>query len=319
MKWAIQIAIVLTTWTCFGAEKPAWKPSLAYGAASDCPEHNGRRTNTSEVAEYRGVKAYIEGAATRQGKSCEQKVAIHWITRDGKRHEHALDAKDSQYVLVDFSSSGSELLVQWDKDTDEGRGQEQVSLGVLSLSTGDLRWKSVWQEMGWKECWATVEAQGYLSDGRPVIRPRPSIHGSHPGGNCVTTPVLYAWKWETGAVEKLPDDIVVRRVGREIDRANQPCRTDPDIVGECFWTHGRASYFNGGPSLRIWRIGTDRMLGVTTEQLPKNAAALIGLGNDFFVNDVYGDFQVCPFEKQKPGHMQPVCVESAKNLVLKKR
>jgi hypothetical protein len=36
-------------------------------------------------------------------------------------------------------------------------------------------------------------------------------------------------------------------------------------------------------------------------------------------NEVYGDFLVCPFTKFKPGHMQFVCIDSAKHLVVHSR
>jgi hypothetical protein len=34
--------------------------------------------------------------------------------------------------------------------------------------------------------------------------------------------------------------------------------------------------------------------------------------------DIFGDFIVCPFTKQKEGHMQMICVESARNLVIQR-
>jgi hypothetical protein len=34
---------------------------------------------------------------------------------------------------------------------------------------------------------------------------------------------------------------------------------------------------------------------------------------------MWGDFLVCPFTRQKPREMQMICIEDAKNIVLKKR
>jgi hypothetical protein len=34
---------------------------------------------------------------------------------------------------------------------------------------------------------------------------------------------------------------------------------------------------------------------------------------------IFGDFVVCPFTRSKPGEMQLVCIESAKNVVVRKR
>jgi len=36
-------------------------------------------------------------------------------------------------------------------------------------------------------------------------------------------------------------------------------------------------------------------------------------------NDIYGDFLVCPFTRARPREMQLMCIESAKNIVVKKR
>src|SRR5439155_26631041 len=50
--------------------------------------------------------------------------------------------------------------------------------------------------------------------------------------------------------------------------AARPCKTDPRVVGDCFRVHGRLAYYNGNPSFRIWRIGTDRILGVQDDEAP---------------------------------------------------
>ena len=36
-------------------------------------------------------------------------------------------------------------------------------------------------------------------------------------------------------------------------------------------------------------------------------------------NEILGDFLVCPFTRPRPGKMQLMCIESAKNVVVKKR
>jgi hypothetical protein len=33
---------------------------------------------------------------------------------------------------------------------------------------------------------------------------------------------------------------------------------------------------------------------------------------------IFGDFEVCPFTPEQSGHMQMVCVQSVKNLVVKR-
>ena len=104
------------------------------------------------------------------------------------------------------------------------------------------------------------------------------------------------------------------------------CKGNPDLVGQCFKMHGRVYIANGGPQMRILRIGTDRVLGVVPSEdeiIPdKLSKALFKddgeWGSDVYGRSVYGDFEVCPFTKRKPEEMQMVCVESASHLVVKK-
>ena len=112
----------------------------------------------------------------------------------------------------------------------------------------------------------------------------------------------------------------------------------------CYWTHGRLSFYNGDPTLRIWKIGTRRLLGVFngpshfppritsfdddvfSPELPKNLEKIYRaewkrLERDhrgIFPNDVFADFEVCPLEPEKKGEMQAVCIESAKNIFVEK-
>jgi hypothetical protein len=71
--------------------------------------------------------------------------------------------------------------------------------------------------------------------------------------------------------------------------------------------------------MRIWRVGTDRILGVVPaedEIIPKGLRKALDEGGQW--PEVFGDFEVCPFTKEKPGEMQMVCVESASRLVIEK-
>lgn len=86
--------------------------------------------------------------------------------------------------------------------------------------------------------------------------------------------------------------------------------------------HGRLSVYNGAPALRIWKIGTRRVLGVSDQRFLKAGYKNIPDNIRGMVNqdtDVYGDFHVCPFTKSRPNEMQLVCVEIGKNLSAKKR
>ena len=106
------------------------------------------------------------------------------------------------------------------------------------------------------------------------------------------------------------------------DKAAAQCKNNADLVGQCFRLHGRAFFSNGTPDLRIWQVGTNRILGVTghpqaddadTPIVPPNLLNALA-GFDHFL---FGDFEVCPLTPKQQGHMQMVCVERAEHLAIK--
>jgi len=86
--------------------------------------------------------------------------------------------------------------------------------------------------------------------------------------------------------------------------------------------HGRLSVYNGTPSIRLWPIGTKRLLGVldpkdiSAEPGPNTIPPAVESKLDFD-KDVFGDFVVCPLTRSRPGRMQTVCIESGKNLAVR--
>ena len=92
------------------------------------------------------------------------------------------------------------------------------------------------------------------------------------------------------------------------------CRGNNDVVAACYPVHGRMFLANGSPSLRIWPVGTSRLLGVMPSEqeiIPSKIREQLAFGVR-----VYADFQVCPFTQQEPGQMQFICVESASNVII---
>lgn len=100
------------------------------------------------------------------------------------------------------------------------------------------------------------------------------------------------------------------------------CREQPQLIGKCFRVHGRLAVYNGTPAIRLWRIGTRRILGVSDQRfsnpeyrnLPESLARHIN-GE----NEILGDFLVCPFTRPEPREMQLICIESARNVVVRER
>ena len=93
------------------------------------------------------------------------------------------------------------------------------------------------------------------------------------------------------------------------------CAGRPEIVAPCFELRGRLSFYNGAPSARIWRIGTTRMLGVHHDELPAALASQLR----GFDTEAWGVFTVCPLSRERPGHMQFVCVEDWRDITLRNR
>lgn len=94
------------------------------------------------------------------------------------------------------------------------------------------------------------------------------------------------------------------------------CKENPELVGECFTVHGRVTAANGAPYLRLWIVGTNRMLGVSLEGEGVPDCALEHIKIDR--SQVYGDFLLCPFTEDRPGWMRYACIESASNLVVER-
>ena len=99
------------------------------------------------------------------------------------------------------------------------------------------------------------------------------------------------------------------------------CRQHPLVIGRCFTMRGRLSIYNGAPALRLWRVGTRRMLGISEQRFAVAGYRNVPVEIENQVNqdvDLFGDFLVCPFTESHPGEMQLVCIESGKNLVVRK-
>ncbi len=95
------------------------------------------------------------------------------------------------------------------------------------------------------------------------------------------------------------------------------CKSNPAVVAACFTIHGTMSAHNGTPTFRIWDEKTHRILGVHGERdgLPPELIPILMKPNgDAFGKLFDGDYTVCPFTKERAGHMRSVCVEDVKNL-----
>jgi hypothetical protein len=103
--------------------------------------------------------------------------------------------------------------------------------------------------------------------------------------------------------------------------AKPGCKGNPRVVGTCYSVHGRLSPGADTIELRLWPVGTHRMLGVSDGPAINDAENPIYPQNIIFRRGdetIYGDFEVCPFTPEREGEMQFVCIESATHLVVKR-
>ena len=116
--------------------------------------------------------------------------------------------------------------------------------------------------------------------------------------------------------------LIMILAGLSAKAAEKSCKRHPKVMGECFIVHGRLSRFNGTPSVRLWKVGTNRILGVSEgrfyldgyRNLPESLEKMLS-----WETELFGNFLVCPFTHEKPGEMRLICIESASDLVKKKR
>jgi len=93
-------------------------------------------------------------------------------------------------------------------------------------------------------------------------------------------------------------------------------------VNEPFTVHGRLSCYNGNPTMRIWIVGSNRILGIseregiTEPRFPARIRAIFNDGRGWFNKEVFADFLVQPLAPDKKGHMRPVRILDATNVVV---
>jgi hypothetical protein len=100
------------------------------------------------------------------------------------------------------------------------------------------------------------------------------------------------------------------------------CKEHPMLNGPCFKVRGRMSFYNGNPTLRIWPLGTRRMLGISQGRFYLQDYA--NVPDDLvrrlsWETEMLADFTVCPFTDDRPGEMRLICVECAENISIKER
>ena len=89
------------------------------------------------------------------------------------------------------------------------------------------------------------------------------------------------------------------------------------FVGPCQTVHGRLFLTNGTPGARLWKVGTNRVLGVWEWIGEGSPCPLPTYLEKPLVKDdkvVFADFVIRPVTQSTPGYMQMVCVVSGSKM-----
>jgi hypothetical protein len=85
-----------------------------------------------------------------------------------------------------------------------------------------------------------------------------------------------------------------------------------------FTIHGRLRNYMGYAQMRIWIIGSTRILGVEEETSESEKIAALFPKGGWFEYAVYGDFTVEPLAPDIKGHKRPVRILGVRNIVLER-
>jgi hypothetical protein len=157
---------------------------------------------------------------------------------------------------------------------------------------------------------------------RPMTRPEKSFSSTiswpidHPSSMTANKSLEQCVSWQMmRLLSWIPLGITTTITMATVAADGSACLRHESRVGDCREIRARVTYANGNPSVRIWPIGTQRILGVRESDpplLPDELARRLS-----WDHAVYGSLRVCPLVKERPGHMQIVCVASAQDLAVR--
>lgn len=94
------------------------------------------------------------------------------------------------------------------------------------------------------------------------------------------------------------------------------CANDPRVIDACYGTEGTIIiYANMRPYLNP--DGTKELLGISQKSNTEDTDYFWPADIEKMMSynsTLHGNFRVCPFTKKKPGEMQIVCIQTARNL-----
>jgi hypothetical protein len=286
----------------------------------DCAHKEAVRFDQGATTQGRagGPTAFVKIVASRYSSgNCDVRTTLHVKSGEQELEFPIAHNTNAGFELVDWSPNANLILVSSERWTDEFSAPLLTIYDTRQNRQRSIEVAALFAARGWEHCSAIVEATGFTPTGDIVVTAGPGSLQGRPK-DCIANESYWTFDLQGRQLRQMPAGFRQKRYGKVVAPDVRPCKEDPNVVDACFTLRGRVFVSNGTPSLRIWRVGTDRILGVfdpENEIVPDNLAKRL----DGYGVEVYGDFEVCPFTKSKPDEMQMVCVESASRLVAKRR
>jgi hypothetical protein len=285
------------------ADAPGW---LATRAAPPCSTKVGVRASRSELVQFGSISASIAAQSSREETGeCTQSASL-WMTGNGVSHQFELSGAAAYvFSIVDFAPDASAILLFREKAFAAPGEDTAPEAALLAFGDAGPRWQPVMQFAGWKPCAGILEPQGFLSPRAILFRASPpaapaALHA------CVQQTRFVSLDLATRKLALLPASTVVRRNGRLAGGPLLSCQSDPDLVGACYRMRGRVSVSSDGVGMRVWQVGTAKVMDLAEGMLPDELAEQVTPAMR-----VYANMLVCPVHANGPKAPDTVCIESA--------
>ena len=296
-------------WLAFGllsgvlkAAEPSLLMPLAQTIAPPCSKHSGVRSTRSDVVALAQVTASISAQATREGESCIQSAAL-WVTQKGVSQQFELpDAGAKNLAIWDVAPDASAVLLS----SYQPGADDSWQLAVVPLADGTVKWTPPGELLGFHNCGAELQPQGFLDPRHIVIAASPQKF-AHALPDCVTKATLFSAETDRHQA-KIIAPATISRLAAAISGSFQSCQSDPDVVGACYRTRARLALTKDGNGMTLWPVGSGHFLSVQEDMVPEELRAQVSADQR-----IYATMLICPISPERSGPHR-ICIDSATDL-----
>jgi hypothetical protein len=229
------------------------------------------------------------------------------MTGSGVSHQFDLSGAGAYvFSIVDFAPDASSILLFREKAFAAPGEDTGPEAALLAFGDAGPKWQPVMQFAGWKPCAGFLEPQGFLSPRAILFKASPPVAPSGVLHACVQQSRFVSLDLATRKLTLLPASMVVRRNGRVAGGPLLSCQSDPDLAGACYRMRGRVSMSGDGAGMRVWQVGTPKVMELAEGMLPDELADQVTPAMR-----VYANMLVCPVHGSGGKAPPAVCIESA--------